>query len=135
MIKNNGKKDIILKRAVIDNKGVGRFSPAVGETTSVSTVIPPDGSWHKITLNLNRLYLFSNDASAYYSNKKIDNVINFILEFDGKNPDISIDDFNFDSEEFDNDGKITFSADYKNVKGLFTLLTVMITNLIGLFIK
>lgn len=135
MIKNNGKKDIILKRAVIDNKGIGRFSPAVGETTSVSTVIPPDGSWHKVTLNLNRLYLFSNDASAYYSNKKIDNVINFRLEFDGKNPDISIDEFNFDSEEFDNDGKITFSADYKNVKGLFTLLTSMITNLIGLFIK
>ena len=135
MIKNNGKKDIILKRAVIDNKGIGIFSPAIDGTTSVSQTIPADDSWHKITLNLNRLYLFSNEASAYYSNKKIDNVINFILEFDGKNPDISIDDFNFDSEEFDKDERVTFSADYKNVKGIFTLFTALITNLIGLFVK
>ena len=60
MIKNNGKKDIILKRAVIDNKGIGIFSPAINGTTSVSQTIPADDSWHKITLNLNRLYLFLN---------------------------------------------------------------------------
>ncbi len=135
MVKNNGKNNINLSEIVIDVKGIGRYTPALNSGTSTSAVIPADGCWHKITIDLNRLYLYSNDASAYYSNKKIDNVMNFTLKFRGNNADISIDNFVFYSEEFNSDKSITFSADFKNIKGISTFITALFTNLIGLFIK
>ena len=55
------------------------YSPAAEDTSEKSLSIPADGEWHKVTFNLNKLYVFGTDSGISYSNGAIDKVEN--IEF------------------------------------------------------
>ncbi|MCQ2471825.1 MAG: hypothetical protein MJ147_07295 [Clostridia bacterium] len=98
MVKNNGENDVQLDKLKFYVNGVTWFSPDVNGNCESGAVIPADGQWHKLTFDLDRLYLHGNECGAIYSRKKLADVKSFELCFkDGKgqSSDISIDDFRF----------------------------------------
>ncbi len=79
-----------------------------------------DGEWHKITLDLDRIYLSGNEGGIAYSNERLDTVknIKFVFSADfGEDADLSLDGIEFtpsaqdSGPRFDPDIKmpITFS--------------------------
>ncbi len=98
MVKNNGEKDVQLDKLKIYVNNVTWFSPDVNSNCESCAVIPADGQWHKMTFDLDRLYLHGNECGAIYSRKKLADVKSFELCFKngkGQSSDISIDDFRF----------------------------------------
>lgn len=101
MVRNNGENDVQLDKMKIYTNSVTWFSSDVNESRGDSVLIPADGQWHKLTFDLERLYLFGNECGAVYSRRKLDNINGFELCFkDGKNhsSDISIDEFRFSAD-------------------------------------
>ena len=133
-IRNNGENDITLDEVRFTENSTMWHAPAVKGTTDSGTVIPADGEWHVITLDLNKLYLHSNEGGVAYTNEKISdvNVIEFRFSAEeGSNTDLSFDNVTF--TESDEKVKPQFDADFVSADGFFEILCVLVTRFLGLF--
>ena len=130
-VRNNGSSDITLDALKIYVDAYSWYSPAVEATKDSSYVIPADGEWHKVTFDLDSLYLSGNECGFTYANEKLDYVFKFQLEFTGENADISIDEFNFapDAEELGT----RFDASVEDADNPFEFISALFTMFIGLF--
>ena len=98
MVRNNGKNDVMLEGLKLYVNKVTWFAPEVDGCGEICTVIPADGQWHKLTFDLDRLYLHGDECGAVYSRRKLSEIDSFSLCFsDGKkqSSDLSIDEFRF----------------------------------------
>ena len=98
MVRNNGSGDIILDKLKIRTSAVTWFAPEVNACGEEKTIIPADGQWHKLTFDLNKLYLHGNECGAIYSRRKLSEIDGFELCFKNRSGDdanISVDDFRF----------------------------------------
>lgn len=130
-VRNNGNTDIVLDAFRIYVDAYSWYSPAVEGTKDSSYVIPADGEWHKVTFDLDSLYLSGNECGFTYANEKLDYVFKFQLEFTGENADISIDEFNFapDAEKLGT----RFDASVEDADNPFEFISALFTMFIGLF--
>ena len=130
-VRNNGNTDIALDAFRIYVDAYSWYSPAVEGTKDRSFVIPADDEWHKVTFDLDSLYLSGNECGFTYANEKLDYVFKFQLEFSGENADISIDEFNFapDAEELGT----RFDASVEDADNPFEFISALFTMFIGLF--
>ena len=129
--RNNGNDDITLDAMRIYVDAYSWYSPAVEGTKDSSYVIPADGEWHKITLDLDSLYLSGNECGFTYANEKLDYVFKFQLEFSGENADISIDEFSF-APSAEAIGT-RFEANVADADNPFEFISALFTMFIGLF--
>lgn len=129
--RNNGSNDITLDALKIYIDAYSWYSPAVEGAKDSSYVIPADGEWHKVTFDLDSLYLSGNECGFTYANEKLDYVFKFQLDFSGENADISIDEFNFEpsAEKFGT----RFEANVSDADGLFEFISALFTMFIGFF--
>ncbi len=129
--RNNGSNDITLDALKIYIDAYSWYSPAVEGAKDSSYVIPADGEWHKITLDLDTLYLSGNECGFTYANEKLDYVFKFQFDFSGENADISIDEFNFEpsAEKLGT----RFEANVSDADGLFEFISALFTMFIGFF--
>ena len=130
-VRNNGNTDIALDAFRIYVDAYSWYSPAVEGTKDRSFVIPADDEWHKVTFDLDSLYLSGNECGFTYANEKLDYVFKFQLEFSGENADISIDEFNFapDAEELGT----RFDVSVEDADNPFEFISALFTMFIGLF--
>lgn len=73
------------------------YAPAIKDTLDCAADIPADGEWHKITLDLNRVYHLGNECSLSYSNDKLRKIrdIEFSFSSSDKNAKLSVDNISF----------------------------------------
>lgn len=131
VIRNNGKKDITLDEVRFISNSSMWHTPAVRGTTDTSIVIPADGEWHTVTLDLNKLYLHSNEGGVAFTNEKISNVKEIEFRFSGESADLSFDDVTFTAS--DEDVRPQFDADFASADSFFEILCVLVTRFLGLF--
>ena len=136
-VRNNGSTDVTFDqlRLYVQNCEFAWYSPAVDGTKDVSTAIPADGDWHKITLDLNRVYLFGNECTAAYSNKKLSNVgnISFCFTCADGNADISLDSIEFTAST--QQPQTRFDAQIANADNVFEYICGCFTAIIGAVIN
>ncbi|MBP3442531.1 MAG: hypothetical protein J6L62_07000 [Clostridia bacterium] len=135
-VRNNGENDVTLDEVRFCKNSSMWHAPAIMGTTDPSTVIPADGEWHVVTLDLNRLYLHSNEGGVAFANEKIKVVRDIEIRFSAEKG--SKTDLSFDSVEFtasDEKVKPQFDSEFANADGLFETLCVIVTRFLGLFAK
>lgn len=132
-VRNNGELDITLDAVKFYKNSSMWHAPAIMGTTDPSTVIPADGEWHIIKLDLNRLYLHGNEGGVAFTNEKFEKVKNIEFCFSGENSDLSFDDVTFtaSSEKV----KVQFDSQFENADGIFEFFCVIVTRFLGLFAK
>ncbi len=126
-VKNNGETDVTFEGVKFINDSVFWYTAFSDE------VIPADGIWHKITVNLNRVYLFGNECGFGYTNERLKDVVNteFMFTSSEENADIGMDCIRFTpSTEKVSAG---FDADIADADNAFELISALFVRFIGLF--
>lgn len=133
-LKNNGKSDVTLEKVKFGINSLLWYAPEVEGTKNVETVIPADGEWHRITLDLNRLYLYGNEGGASRPNGRLGNVSEISFDFfaEGES-DIVIDNIRF-APSGEKTG-MHFDADINNADTIIEKITAFFVNIIGKFIS
>ncbi len=129
-VRNNGTEDILLSNVTIGRDLNYFYSPAISGTSDISAVIPADGEWHQISVNLNKLYLNGNDCGIAITNKKLVRTTDIIFNFEGNGKsDISLDHIRFSAEE--GNEKASFDVNPDNANTFFEKISYIFTVIIG----
>ncbi len=131
MARNNGAADISLNEMRIYVDAYRWYSPAVQGVKDSSFILPADGEWHKITLDLDSLYLFGNECGFTYANEKLNNIYKFQLGFSGDNANLSIDSFEFAPSAQKLGTR--FEASIADADDPFEFISAMFTTVIAFF--
>ena len=132
-VRNNSEADVTLKGVRYYVNDVTWYAPAVDGTKTPRAVIPADGQWHKITLDLNRNYLNGNEGGIGYTNERLDKVKNIEFVFDSKDDaDLTLDSITFtpSAEEV----KADFTPEFKNADNILEIISAIFVNIIGLIV-
>lgn len=136
-VKNNGSEDVTFEQLKIFSRKTNFefYSPAVAGTKDVTAVIPADGQWHRITLDLNRLYMYANECTPAYPNDKLEYTgnISFCFSSGSNNADISIDcvELTASNERI----STRFDSDISNADNLWEIICGFFTTVIGSIIN
>ncbi len=134
-IRNNGNKAVTLDKVKIYTNRVTWFSPAASDSLDPSLVIPADGEWHLVTLDLDRLYIHGNEGCASFSNDVLKEVRDIKICFKAdkdSSSDISIDHIRF-TPSTEKIG-MRFDARIINADNIFEVICAMFTSYISQFI-
>ncbi|MBQ5592321.1 MAG: hypothetical protein IIU80_05195 [Clostridia bacterium] len=132
-VRNNGENPVTLDKVrFIKNKTMWH-APAVAGTKDTYFVIPADGEWHLVTLDLNCLYLHGNEGGIGFTGKKLRNIKDIELCFKGENAEISIDNFTFTPT--DKEAKNSYDASFNTADNIFEYFCVIFTAFFGLFAR
>lgn len=133
-LRNNGSTDVKLSGIEITSNSIFSYSPEVEGTRDIEAVIPADGEWHLVTVDLNRLYLSGNECGVSYPCNRLGNVsdIRFNFSAEGES-DISIDKIRFAPST--EKTSIRFDVDMNNADTFFEKISAFFVNLIGSFIS
>jgi hypothetical protein len=129
-LKNNGDEDIALEKVKFGINPLLWYAPEVDGTKDVQAIIPADGEWHLITLNLNKLYLYGNEGGASRPCSRLGNVKEISFEFSSEGESsVSIDSVRFAPSE----GKtgVQFDADINNADTFIEKITAFFVGIIG----
>lgn len=129
-LRNNGESDIRLSKVKFILNSLLWYAPEVEGTKDVEAVIPADGQWHLVSLDLNSLYLYGNEGGVSRPCSRLCKVNNISFEFSGSGEnDISIDRICFAPSQGDSD--LRFDADISNADTLFEKISAFFVSLIG----
>ena len=132
-VKNNSQNDITLKGVRYFVNAVSWYAPAIDGTKTPQATIPADGQWHKITLNLDRIYLNGNEGGIGYTNEKLSAVSDIEFVFESKSDaDLTIDNISFTPSA--EDVKADFAPEFKNADNILEIISAFFVNIIGLFV-
>ncbi len=132
-VKNSSQSNITLKGVRYYVNSVTWYAPAVDGTRTPQAVIPADGQWHKITLNLNRSYLNGNEGGIGYTNERLNDVKNIEFVFESESDaDLTLDNITFtpSAEEV----KADFTPEFKNTDNILEIISAIFVNIIGLIV-
>ena len=131
-LRNNGSNEVKLSRIKITANSVLWYAPEVEGTRDTEAVIPADGEWHLITVDLNRLYLFGNECGASYSCRNLKNVNEIRFEFAGEGEsNISVDTVRF-APSTEKVG-MRFDCDADKADTILEKISAFFVNIIGMF--
>lgn len=96
-VRNTGKTPVRLDAVRFYTSGAVWFAPAVEGTGRTDYVIPADGAWHTVTLDLDTVFLFGCGLAFTFSRKKLDSIWDLRLQFSGEeaSSQIALDAFRF----------------------------------------
>lgn len=133
MARNNGTSDISLNAMRIYTDAYRWYSPAVEGVKDSSFVLPADGKWHEIVLDIDSLYLFGNECGFTYANEKLTYVYKFELNFSSSesSANLSIDHFTFGASN----AKLgtRFEASIADADDPFEFISAVFTTVIAFF--
>lgn len=96
MIKNNCTQPLQLEKLNIYIHSNLWFTPKVNGSSDMGIFIPPDGAWHRVSLDLNDLYLFGKDKGLRGNRVDLKTISHIELNFSGvENASVLLDDFSF----------------------------------------
>ena len=134
LVRNNGSEDISLDMLKIYVNSTKWYSSAVCDGKDTNAVIPADGEWHKITLDLNSLYLYGNECGFTYSRNKLKNISDMSFCFSASaNADLSLDEIRFtpSSEKIG----IRCEAKISDADTPFEFISAMFVSIIGMIVN
>lgn len=131
-VRNNGEKDVIFDCLRLYRESFMWYSPEVNSSGDSSFVIPADGEWHEISLDLNTLYLSSNECGAISPNNMIKYLqkMNFCFTSEGE-ADIDLDNFRFVPEE--ENTSFRFEAKISDAENLWEFICALFVSILGIF--
>lgn len=129
-VRNNGNENVSLDMLKIYTDAKIWYSPKVSGTNDSAAVITADGEWHKITLELDSLYLFGNECGFTFSNERLKKVreMKFCFSSEG-NADISLDEFRFTPSN-EKTG-IRFEAKIKDADNMLEIISAVFVSTLG----
>ena len=128
---NNGDSDISLSEIRFYLNSALWYTPALDGTNDTDAVIPADGKWHKLSFDLNKLYLHSNECGISSPNERLKKVRNIEFGFEsGETSDISIDAIRFTASD-ENPG-LGFDSEIGNADNPFEFISALFVGFIGL---
>lgn len=134
LVCNNGKNDVKLEKVKFTANALRWYAPEVDGTKDVEAVIPADGEWHLITVDLNSLYLYGNEGGASYPSGRLSKVSGISFEFSGSGEsDIAIDNIRFAPSEGKN--RMQFDSDFSNADTVLEKIAAIFVTLIGMLIS
>ena len=132
-VRNNGTVDITFDGLrLYENKALW-YSPADTATGQPESVIPADGEWHLITLNLDKLCLWGNECGILFANDKLGHVRDIVFCFSGENADISLDHIRFTPAA--NEEVNRFDINIANADNILEFISGFFVTIIGAFAK
>lgn len=131
-VRNNGTEDVTFEGLQLYKNTIGWYYPEANSNEDSSVIIPADGEWHVITLDLNKLYLWGNECGATRPNNSLRYIqeMYFCFSAEGES-EISIDNFRFTPEE-ENFGW-RFDSKISNADNVWEFISALFTSLIGIF--
>ena len=131
-VRNNGEKDIIFDSLRLYRESFMWYSPEVNSSGDSSCVIPADGEWHTLSLDLNTLYLYSNECGAISPNNMVKYLqnIDFCFVSEGE-ADVDLDNFRFSPEE--EDTSFRFEAKISDAENFWEFICAMFVSILGIF--
>ncbi len=132
-VRNSSSEAVTLENVRFCKNSVTWYAPATENTLDCSYEIPADNQWHKITLDLNRIYHLGNECSLSYGNDKLKNIknIEFCFSSADKNAEISFDRISF-SPEGETSGT-RYDVDIHNADNLIELFTAIVLTFVAKF--
>ncbi len=129
-IRNNSSEDVVLKNISIYRDFGYMYMPSIEGTSQISAVIPADGGWHKITVDLNKLYINGNRFGIALTNDKLERTTGIVFNFEAEGEsDLSIDHIRFTAEE--GNEKASFDVDYKSAETILEKISAFFTLILG----
>lgn len=133
-VRNNGNSDVSLDSLRFYKNSFIWYAPVVAGTGENQAVIPADGQWHTITLDLNTLYLFGNKCGLTYPCGRLDGVKNIKLVFSAQgSSSISVDEFRFAPS--DGDAGIRYDATVEDADNVIEFVSAVAVTVLGFFAK
>lgn len=96
-VRNDGEADVTFDGLRLYENSVVWYSPEVAGTLDTEYVILADGEYHRITLDLGRVYHLGNECSLSYDNEKLGNIKSLEFRFSCKEKaaELSLDSIRF----------------------------------------
>lgn len=133
-VRNNGNSDVSLDSLRFYKNSFIWYAPVAAGTGENQAVIPADGQWHTITLDLNTLYLFGNKCGLTYPCSRLDGVKNIKLVFSAQgSSSISVDEFRFAPS--DGDAGIRYDATVEDADNVIEFVSAVAVTVLGFFAK
>lgn len=133
-VRNNGNSDVSLDSLRFYKNSFIWYAPVAAGTGENQAVIPADGQWHTITLDLNTLYLFGNKCGLTYPCGRLDGVKNIKLVFSAQgSSSISVDEFRFAPS--DGDAGIRYDATVEDADNVIEFVSAVAVTVLGFFAK
>lgn len=131
-VRNNGEKDVTFNCLRLYRESFMWYSPEVNMSGDSSCIIPADGEWHTISLDLNTLYLSSNECGAISPNNMIKYLqdMDFCFTSEG-DADIDLDNFRFTPEE--ENTSFRFEAKISDAENLWEFICALFVSILGIF--
>ncbi len=133
-VRNNGEKDVTFDCFRIYRETFMWYSPEANESHDSSVIIPADGEWHKVSLDLNALYLYANECGIISSNNMIKYIqdMKFCFVSEGE-ADIDLDNFRFAPEE--EDTSFFFDTKLSDADNVWEFISAMFSSILGIIFK
>lgn len=132
-VRNNGTADISFDGLKLYENQALWFSPADTATNQPESVIPADGEWHLITLNLDKLCLWGNECGILYANDKLGDINDIVFCFSGENADVSLDHIRFTPVTDEEVNR--FDVNMANADNIFEYISAFFVTVIGAVAK
>ena len=131
-VRNNGNKDVKMDCLQLYRESFMWYSPEANKSGDSFVIIPADGEWHEITLDLNTLYLYANECGAISPNNMIKYIqeMNFCFSGEGES-DIDLDSFRFTPEE--KDTSFRFEAKPSDADNVWEFICALFVSVLGIF--
>ncbi len=141
MVRNDGASPVTLQSLRLYTGTIRYFAPDVNGLGEACVTIPPDGQWHKLTFDLDQLYLGGNECGAVYSRSRLQYLQKIELCFTGKRGEekkISVDEFRFTGAA-PSDAKTQFTTELSRadhpLEWFCAIATITIGAIVRLFKK
>lgn len=121
-VRNDSVDDIVFEKLKIYNGTVAWYSSA-----DENIVIPADGEWHTIEIDINNLYLYGVDFGMVYTNDTLNNVSGLEFCFSGENACLSFDDVDFSPVEKETEQTSDFMK-FTNIINVFRMFLVTLVS-------
>lgn len=132
-VRNNGTQDITFDGLKLYKNAALWYSPADVATGEPESVIPADGEWHLVTLDLNRLCLWGNECGISFPNDKLGTIRDIVFCFSGENADVSIDHIRFAPST--EDVGCRFDVNISNADNIFEVISAVFVTVIGAIVN
>ena len=133
-VRNNGENDITFDSLKLYRETFMWYSPEANQNHESSVIIPADGQWHEITLDLNSLYLYGNECGITSPNNMIKHLQNIEFVFTSDSTaDIDIDNFRFVPEE--ENSSFYFDTTFTDADNIWEFITAIFSVMMSIFYK
>lgn len=122
-VRNDASDDVVFERLKLYNGTVAWYS-----SSDENIVIPADGQWHEIEIDIETLYLYGVDFGVSFKNDAINNLSGLEFCFKGRNAQLSFDNIDFAPESGE---EKTSAVDFTKIAEIVKVVKIFIETLIS----